>query len=36
MGVFMAQKFYAMAVFKSFVMRLQRFDNFAIVDRLWA
>lgn len=32
----MVQKFYFMSVFKSFVAQARRFDNFAIVDRLWA
>lgn len=32
----MVQKFYSIAVFKSFVAQARRFDNFAIVDRLWA
>jgi len=32
----MVQKFYSMSVFKSFVAQARRFDNFAIVDRLWA
>ena len=32
----MVQKFYSMAASKSFVAQARRFDNFAIVDRLWA